>query len=327
VPEPILTLKNLRKYYDPPKQFFGRKKRLPMRALDGINLTIQKRQKLGIVGESGCGKSTLAKTILRLEEPTSGEVHLLGQDITSIASAELISIRKNIQIIFQDPYSSLNPRMRIEQIIAEPLEIHTDLTAEEINERVVSLLSSVGLTADYLSRFPHELSGGQRQRVGIARALILKPKIIIADEPVSALDVSVQAQLLNLLSDLHKEYELALLLISHDISVVQHVCDTIAVMYLGEIVEIGPADALIQTPKHPYTQALVSAVPRGAFSNNQKKNKIVLKGDVPTASSPPSGCRFHTRCIFAKDQCSQEIPTSKEIEPGHFASCHFVLGA
>ena len=320
--KPILELKGLKKFYKTPSLIPGREKQ-NLRALDGVNLSLRTSQKLGIVGESGSGKSTLAKVILRLIEPTAGQISLLGQDITTLSQPKLKSIRENVQIIFQDPYSSLNPRMRIGQIIAEPLQIHTRKKSEQIRIETINMMASVGLTGDYFNRFPHQLSGGQRQRVGIARALILKPKIIVADEPVSALDVSVQAQLLNLLEDLHKEYNLTLVLISHDISVVQHLCDTIAVMYLGQIVEFGETDDLIQTPQHPYTEALISAVPRHEIHQNFSENKIVLSGDIPTASSPPDGCRFHTRCMYVKERCKIEVPQPKAIKNGHFSLCHY----
>jgi len=322
--KPILGLKNIKKYYEAPGLFFGKKSN-KLRALDGINLSVAVGQKIGIVGESGCGKSTLSKVIMRLVEPSSGKINLFGEEITTLSPKALNKIRKDIQIIFQDPFSSLNPRMRIGEIISEPLYIHQEIVPDQIKNEVISIMAAVGLTEDYFDRFPHQLSGGQRQRVGIARALILKPKIIIADEPVSALDVSIQAQLLNLLNKLHEDYNLTMIFISHDISVVQHTCDIIAVMYLGQIIEMGEANSLIQNPKHPYTEALISAVPQINFSKNSNKNKIVLHGDVPTAFSPPSGCRFHTRCIYVKERCKKEVPVLAEINRAHHLACHYPL--
>jgi len=320
----MLELKDIKKYYDAPGFFLG-KKTNKLRALDGINLSISVGQKIGIVGESGCGKSTLSKVIMRLIEPTSGMIKLFGEDITSVTPQVLNKIRKNIQIIFQDPFSSLNPRMRIGEIISEPLYIHERVFPDQIKSQVLEIMTAVGLTEEFFDRYPHQLSGGQRQRVGIARALILKPKIIIADEPVSALDVSIQAQLLNLLNKLHEDYNLTLIFISHDISVVQHTCDKIAVMYLGQIIEMGDANSLIQNPKHPYTEALISAVPQINFSEELNKDKIVLHGDVPTAFSPPSGCRFHTRCIYVKERCKKDVPVLAEINRAHYLACHYPL--
>jgi len=320
----MLELKDIKKYYDAPGFFLG-KKTNKLRALDGINLSISVGQKIGIVGESGCGKSTLSKVIMRLIEPTSGMIKLFGEDITSVTPQVLNKIRKNIQIIFQDPFSSLNPRMRIGEIISEPLYIHERVFPDQIKSQVLEIMTAVGLTEEFFDRYPHQLSGGQRQRVGIARALILKPKIIIADEPVSALDVSIQAQLLNLLNKLHEDYNLTLIFISHDISVVQHTCDKIAVMYLGQIIEMGDANSLIQNPKHPYTEALISAVPQINFSEELNKDKIVLHGDVPTAFSPPSGCRFHTRCIYVKEHCKKDVPVLAEINRAHYLACHYPL--
>ena len=320
----MLELKDIKKYYDAPGFFLG-KKTNKLRALDGINLSISVGQKIGIVGESGCGKSTLSKVIMRLIEPTSGMIKLFGEDITSVTPQVLNKIRKNIQIIFQDPFSSLNPRMRIGEIISEPLYIHERVFPDQIKSQVLEIMTAVGLTEEFFDRYPHQLSGGQRQRVGIARALILKPKIIIADEPVSALDVSIQAQLLNLLNKLHEDYNLTLIFISHDISVVQHTCDKIAVMYLGQIIEMGDANSLIQNPKHPYTEALISAVPQINFFEKLNKDKIVLHGDVPTAFSPPSGCRFHTRCIYVKERCKKDVPVLAEINRAHYLACHYPL--
>jgi len=320
----MLELKDIKKYFDAPGFFLG-KKTNKLRALDGINLSISVGQKIGIVGESGCGKSTLSKVIMRLIEPTSGMIKLFGEDITSVTPQVLNKIRKNIQIIFQDPFSSLNPRMRIGEIISEPLYIHERVFPDQIKSQVLEIMTAVGLTEEFFDRYPHQLSGGQRQRVGIARALILKPKIIIADEPVSALDVSIQAQLLNLLNKLHEDYNLTLIFISHDISVVQHTCDKIAVMYLGQIIEMGDANSLIQNPKHPYTEALISAVPQINFSEELNKDKIVLHGDVPTAFSPPSGCRFHTRCIYVKERCKKDVPVLAEINRAHYLACHYPL--
>ncbi len=295
-----------------------------VRAVDGVTFEILKGETLGLVGESGCGKSTVGRLLLRLIEPTEGEVYFENQNVTVLRGKALRDLRGEMQIIFQDPYASLNPRIRVRDIVAEPLVIHGIGGKEEQRERVADLMRKVGLDPDYMSRYPHEFSGGQRQRIGIARALALNPKLIVADEPVSALDVSVQAQVVNLLEDLQKEFGLTYLFISHGLAVVEHISTRVAVMYLGRIVEVASAADLYAQPLHPYTRALLSAIP--IPDPKRKRERIVLKGDVPTPINPPSGCRFHTRCPDAIPDCARIDPDLREVAVGHTVACIRVPG-
>jgi len=293
----------------------------PVRAVDGVSFAVGDREALGVVGESGCGKSTIALLVMRLIDPTAGRILFEGEDISQADRRALRPLRRRMQMVFQDPFSSLSPRMSLRQILSEPLIVHGVTDQAAIARDIERTLHLVGMRSAFLDRYPHELSGGQRQRIGIARALIGNPRLIIADEAVSALDVSIQAQILNLLADLKRELSLSLIFISHDMSVVQHLCDRIAVMYLGQIVEIGVADDVVMAPLHPYTEALLSAVPSRRFDQERRK-RIVLKGDIPSATAPPSGCRFHTRCPYRRDLCVTATPELRSLGTRSFA-CHF----
>ncbi|PTY78790.1 dipeptide/oligopeptide/nickel ABC transporter ATP-binding protein [Heyndrickxia sporothermodurans] len=317
--EPLLKIENLKKNFPIRGGVFG-KKVGEVKAVDDISFVIQKGETLGLVGESGCGKSTTGRMLLRLLEPSEGKIIFEGNDITTLSKQELRKIRGQMQMIFQDPYASLNPRHTIERILEEPLIVHGVKEKSARKKKVRELLEIVGLNSYHANRYPHQFSGGQRQRIGIARALSLNPKLIVADEPVSALDVSIQAQVLNLLKDLQKKYDLTYLFIAHDLGVVRHISDRVGVMYLGRLVELAESEELYGNPKHPYTQALLSAVPIADVDH--KKERIVLQGDVPSPANPPKGCSFHTRCPLAMDKCSVERPIFKEVDKGHFAACH-----
>lgn len=292
-----------------------------VKAVDGVSLKIRQGETLGLVGESGCGKSTLGRLILRLEEPTRGDILFEGESILGYDPREMRSLRREMQIIFQDPFSSLNPRKNVVHIVGEPLYVHGMIDRREREARVLELLEVVGLKREHMRRYPHQFSGGQRQRIGVARALALHPKLVICDEAVSALDVSIRGQVINLLQDLQEEFGLTYLFISHDLSIVEHIGDRVAVMYLGKLVELADSDALYKVPLHPYTQALLSAAP--VPDPKRKKKRIVLPGDVPSPIHPPSGCRFHTRCLYAKDICYKQEPALREVKENHFAACHF----
>ncbi|MFK9094306.1 ABC transporter ATP-binding protein [Bacillus salipaludis] len=316
--QPLVEIKNLKKYYPMKKGVFSRSAGY-VKAVDGLNFSIYKGETLGLVGESGCGKSTTGRAILQLQPPTEGEVIYEGKNLVGMKSQNVRRVRRDMQMVFQDPYASLDPRMTVGEIISEPLEIHKISSGREKNIRVEELLDTVGLSSYHAKRYPHEFSGGQRQRVGIARALALNPKFIVADEPVSALDVSIQSQIVNLFQDLQERFDLTYLFIAHDLSVVKHISDRVAVMYLGRIVELGDKKSLFSQPMHPYTKALLSSVPLP--NPNVKKERILLRGDVPSPSNPPTGCSFHPRCSQCMDICKTVKPEFKEID-GRLIACH-----
>ncbi len=320
--EKLLEIKNLKKYF-PVKEGVFRKTVAHVKAVDDISFFIKRGETLGLVGESGCGKSTAGRTILRLLEATEGEIWFEGKNLLDLDKKELREMRKEMQIIFQDPYASLNPRMTVADIVGEPIDIHNLASSKkERNDRVAEILDTVGLGPEYMKRYPHEFSGGQRQRIGVARALAVDPSLIIADEPVSALDVSIQAQVINLLQDLQTDFDLTYLFIAHDLSVVKHISDRVAVMYLGKLVELADKKELFDDPKHPYTQSLLSAIP--VADPTYEKERIILEGDVPSPVDPPSGCRFHPRCPYAMDVCSEIEPEFKDYGDGHYAACHLL---
>lgn len=295
-----------------------------VRAVDGVSFDVKRGETLGLVGESGCGKSTTGRTILQLYKPTDGNVHFEGKNLVRLKGEEMRLMRRKMQMIFQDPYASLNPRMTVGQLVGEPLMVHNVATGGEINERVAHLLELVNLNPTFASRYPHEFSGGQRQRIGVARALALQPSFIICDEPISALDVSIQAQVVNLLEELQEKFNLTYLFIAHDLSMVRHISKRVAVMYLGVIVELAERDDLYKEPLHPYTQALLSAVPIPDPVADAKRARMILEGDVPSPANPPSGCRFRTRCPIAEARCAESRPDFREVKPGHFVACHLV---
>lgn len=322
--EPVVAAEGLSKLYPITRGILFKKKIGEVRAVENVDLSLNKGETLALVGESGCGKSTTGRLLMGLEPPTSGSVRVLGEDITDLSPKQMRNKRRDIQIILQDPYTSLNPRMNVGSIIGEPFEIHPEaLEGRTVKQAVKELMDKVGLNPEFINRYPHQFSGGQRQRIGVARALALKPKIIVADEPVSALDVSVQAQVMNLLLDLRDEMGLSYVFISHDLAVVRQIADRIAVMYLGKIVETGPADSVYAAPAHPYTKALISAAPIPDPQAQAARERIELQGDPPNPADPPSGCRFRTRCWKAQEVCAAEEPLLQDLGGGHKVACHF----
>jgi len=317
---PLLEVEGLKKHFPIYKGIFSKVSGY-VHAVDGVSFKIGRGETLGLVGESGCGKSTVGRTLLKLLEPTDGTIRVTGEDITRLAGERLLPYRRRMQMIYQDPYASLNPRMTAGEIVGEPLIVHQIGTQEERRKRVAALFERVGLRPEAVNAYPHEFSGGQRQRIGIARALALNPELIVGDEPVSALDVSIQAQIINLLMDLQDEYKLSYLFVAHDLAVVEHISHRVAVMYLGRIVEMTDKRSLFEMPLHPYTEALLSAVPIPKRSARSRK-RVILNGDVPSPINPPSGCHFHTRCPYAMPRCRQEVPALREVAPAHWASCH-----
>lgn len=320
----LVKVRGLKKYFPITSGVIFQREVGAVKAVDGVSFDIFEGETLGVVGESGCGKSTMGRTVLQLYRPTAGTVEFEGKEISALKGEELRRMRRRMQMIFQDPYASLNPRMTVGRIIAEPLAVHGVGSSKEQMERVQYLLERVNLNPYFVNRYPHEFSGGQRQRIGIARALALNPSFVVCDEPISALDVSIQAQVVNLLQDLQKEFNLTYLFIAHDLSMVRHICDRVAVMYLGKVVEVAPSDELYSNPLHPYTQALLSAVPVPDPDVERKRQRIILKGDVPSPANPPVGCNFNTRCPVAVDLCFKEEPELEEVFPGHWVACHRV---
>jgi oligopeptide transport system ATP-binding protein len=321
MPSPILQLHDVKTHFPVESGFLLKQQTGTVKAVDGVTLSVQRGEVLGLVGESGCGKSTLARTILQLVPTTGGSVILEGKNLTAASASELLAARRDLQMVFQDPFASLNPRMTVFATLAEPLIVHGTVPADQVKARVAQLMEKVGLSPRFLQKYPHEFSGGQRQRIAIARALALEPKVIIADEPVSALDVSIQAQILNLLSALCREMNLALIFIAHDLSVVKHISDRIAVMYLGKIVELGPAADVIERPRHPYTRALVSAIPTPDPDIERTKKRLVLAGDPPSPLNPPPGCAFHPRCPYVQEKCKAAVPALVTAGPNREAAC------
>ena len=318
----LVSVKDVKKHFPIMKGVFRRQVGA-VRAVDGITFDIFRGETLGLVGESGSGKSTAGRTVLRLEEATEGSIDFEGNDLATMSASNLRKLRPRMQMVFQNPHSSLNPRMTVASIIGEPLVEHGSMNKDERRKRIEDLLELVGLDPTHANRYPHEFSGGQRQRIGIARAIALEPDFIVCDEPIAALDVSIQAQVVNLLERIQDELGLAYLFISHDMSMVRHIADRVAVMYLGRIVELAPVDQLYESPKHPYTRALHSAVPVPDPVVESTRVRVILEGDIPSPANPPGGCPFHTRCPVARDRCSTDVPDSREIEPGHFVACHF----
>ncbi len=321
MPDPILELRDVKTYFPIHRGFFIKRQAGTVKAVDGVTLSVQRGEVLGLVGESGCGKSTLARTIMQLVPTTGGTVVLEGKNLTQGSATEIRRTRRDMQMVFQDPYASLNPRMTVFATLAEPLIVHRVCPRGEVTTRVARLMETVGLAPRFMQKYPHEFSGGQRQRIAIARALALEPKVIIADEPVSALDVSIQAQILNLLAELGRKMNLSLIFIAHDLSVVKHISDRVAVMYLGKIVELGPAVDVIERPRHPYTRALVSAIPTPNPDLERTRQRIVLAGDPPSPISPPAGCAFHPRCLYAREKCRLAIPSLVADSPTREVAC------
>jgi oligopeptide transport system ATP-binding protein len=320
---PLVRVENLTKYFPITAGILQRKVG-DVKAVDGVSFDIQPGETLGMVGESGCGKTTVGRTILRIYRPTSGEIYFDGIPLSSMKSKPLRQIRRRMQMVFQDPYASLNPRLTAGEIVGEPLEIHALARGAEKQKRVAELFELVGLSREFITRYPHEFSGGQRQRIGLARALALTPELLICDEPIAALDVSIQSQIVNLMQELQKELQLTYLFIAHDLSMVRHISDRVLVMYVGKIMELADRESLYETPLHPYTKALLSAVPIPDPVYEMRRKRIILSGDLPSPAQPPTGCRFHTRCPYAEEKCKLTEPPLREVRPGRLVACHFV---